>query len=771
MNCTNCGAEIKDGVKFCTNCGANLSQQTAQSEPEQEQTPTESMDVPATPEGAVPLQKRNTQRTIAIACGVLILLVVVFVGGLFLWKSLTPKELLLDADTIKDEAILNTLTVKYDKDGDGKLSEEELDEVQTLELDSGDDYSFLPFFKNLSSITVKSSDVTSLDLSENSNLKSADFSNASNITDIKLPDMITYDEVKLPDNENLKVSLPENSEYEVKYVPKKVEETTKNATIVTEQTIENAFKVTDLKVSRDGDTTTYNFIYDSTGRVSKTKSSYNSSNSTQTLTYDERNRLTNEKFNAGTYSYYNGNYPIEYKGENTVTKVKNETVEYADGKIEEKGSSDHIISRWKTDGAKTTSYVTHVGNNSYYQQHDYSIGENSKCMQETIYTYLVTGHTPDSDRIDQTSIVKITYAYDGDRLASASFDCGFVQNYEYDARGNLVKITSTGADTLNLNYTTASVTCSVKYAMVFGKKSQTPLSFIVLPGVNKRGLVNLGVDTRQIAVSNGFASNEFVGKFWWDEENIINNQVEASGNKKSAQQEETSSVGNVEVEEHTVNVSVPIDSTSSTAGQREDATWNYDLLTNPNGSKSIDKINSTIQNSIDKSVDKAEATSSVSSSGGVVMSRSLKIGYLNENVACFVDSNLWYGGGTHGSKIRGSILFNLKTGETIDFATYLGITQDELLSEVKQAVSLNLTNKPSDIDSKDKVVTAVKLEQSSSLDNGLDGLTKLAFNQAGVLYYMTEDYEIGSYALGVRNIVVKAENASDVGKNLSEIEG
>ena len=118
----------------------------------------------------------------------------------------------------------------------------------------------------------------------------------------------------------------------------------------------------------------------------------------------------------------------------------------------------------------------------------------------------------------------------------------------------------------------------------------------------------------------------------------------------------------------------------------------------------------------------------------------------------------------------GSVVFDLNTGEVIDVASYLGITQSELLSNVQQALSINLSNKPSDT-SAEKIVDAVKLEKDDPLGISLEGITKLGFSKNGVLYYTTAEYELGSYAAGTRAIVVGSENASDFGKNLSEIEG
>ena len=558
MNCTNCGAENKDGVKFCTNCGANLSQQTAQNEPEQEQTPTESMDIPATPEGPVPLQKRNTQRTIAIACGVLILLVVVFVGGLFLWKSSTPKELLLDADTIKDEAILNTLTVKYDKDGDGKLSEEELDEVQTLELDSGNDYSFLPFFKNLSSVTVKSSNVTSLDLSENNNLKSADFSNASNITDIKLPDMISYDEVKLPDNENLEVSFPENSEYEVKYVPKKVEETALNYgyefQYSFEQEVESSTVIRSFSESSFSELTanstkkTSILSYSNDGKIEGISERWNGVGLDTVFKFNADNQITNEVIKSVGYSSGSSNSnEASYEADGQVSALwQTGRIVYENKRIQFNANPnlEQLWNLWEFDGEHLSQFCSHAASNGPANaKHDYDWIDGS-LVQEKLTIF--NGNLNEKDNEEILSSDVIQYSYEGSLLKTAKYDSGFTQNFEYDNHGNLLKVTSSGKP--NSQYLYFTTKCDVEYTKVIAKKSEIPLSFISLPGLNNSHLVNTSTKTRKIAIGlNGFTGSEgwdfftqdFTGKFWWDEENIINNQVEAAKARQSLEASNT----------------------------------------------------------------------------------------------------------------------------------------------------------------------------------------------------------------------------------------
>ncbi len=552
MDCLACGAKLEENAKFCTNCGVKVLQEEAQDQLDSSCVLVDTDQVSsASSASAMPARKKSAKRTAILVCALILALVVVIVACLLLWQAFAPKELPLDENTIKDETLRNSLVMEYDNDNDNKLSEEELGNVQSLDIDSGDDLAFINMFWNLRILNVRSSDITTLDLSQNSNLRKADLSEAPNIADLKLPDLPTYDDIKLPDNDNLSVTLPGNSEYEVKYVPKKVEETTNSQHVVTEQAIEDANKVTQLKVTSTSainnytSSTLYDFTYDEKGRIDQTNSSFGTVSVTQNLTYDGENRLKNEQFNGPTYGtlgYYNGNHFIEYTDENIVTKAGDKTLSYSADMIEEKGSGESVISRWKIEGDKTTSFIKHVGNNAYYLKRDYQFNADSLCSQETVESYCVQGDGPDSTRVstDESSQIMngyITYSYDGSNLVKAVFDSGFEQNYEYDTHGNLCKISSTGVQ--NLKYLPVATSCSVEYAAVIAKKDQTPLSFIVLPGLDKKGLVNHATDTRQIAITSGFTTADFSGKFWWDDENIISNQVEAANAKNESNSSET----------------------------------------------------------------------------------------------------------------------------------------------------------------------------------------------------------------------------------------
>lgn len=88
---------------------------------------------------------------------------------------------------------------------------------------------------------------------------------------------------------------------------------------------------------------------------------------------------------------------------------------------------------------------------------------------------------------------------------------------------------------------------------MIGKKDQKPLNFLVLPGKELFGTFHESVEVRGITLvgikpTNSPFTQDFAGKFWWDEENIINAQVQAAreentsantNNTQSSQQDNT----------------------------------------------------------------------------------------------------------------------------------------------------------------------------------------------------------------------------------------
>lgn len=562
MKCANCGSELKVGARFCANCGTNVTMQTPQFTQFESQTPVAVATTEELSSGPV-LYKRNNQKTVAIACMIVIGIVVIALISLFIWKSSAPKELSLEADTIKDEALRNTLVVQYDKDGDGKLSEEELGEVQSLELDAGDEYDYIYMFWNLRSLTVKNSEIKSLDLSENSNLERADLREGESLVKVKLPSMKDYDNVVIPKNPDVDIDIPSNSEYEVKYVPKKVTESTINTsqygnsskTVTYTQDVQSATRVNSLIIQEQGMADqTFTYSYDNLGRVS-------SWGGTKDIIYDDNNQVKSEssQVNSPIYTTLNATYeddrdvlnlsvPSLTSGTSTELKQENGALSIVDSRTSNK------TGYWKFDGEKLSEATLHLGTNgACYTKWNYSWnGNRAESLKLTLLdndygsvSNLTSIEAYNSMNVGATE--NISFEYDGNNLVKATYSSGFEQFFTYDSHGNVVSVTSTGTPAgLIMDFTT---NCTIEYETVFVKKNSEALNFLTVPGQNDSGIFNNCSKVRGITLVGTVSlytafTQDFTGKFWWDEENVVNSQVEKAQLSKNAKSIENSTEDN-----------------------------------------------------------------------------------------------------------------------------------------------------------------------------------------------------------------------------------
>ena len=134
---------------------------------------------------------------------------------------------------------------------------------------------------------------------------------------------------------------------------------------------------------------------------------------------------------------------------------------------------------------------------------------------------------------------------------------------------------------------------------------------------------------------------------------------------------------------------------------------------------------------------------------------------MNNDIVCVHDAGYATGWGAHGFHFSQSQTYDLKTGEIIDPWTIFGMDEDEAISATEQAVKTYLASNPSDLLTpseategiSDRITnynTSYSLDQSSSAQT----FSPFVITNEG-LVYMTSDYELGSYAFGTRNILVK----------------
>ena len=515
--------------------------------------PTTTSTVPAPSAAAQPpanTSGTHALRNTVIVCSIVLLVVVAFVAGLCLSNKQSQNEITLDSQTIGDEPLLNTLKAEYDKDGDGKLTGEEIGHVENLDLNSGADYSFIYLFYNLKQVNVKNTEVSKLDFSKNTCLTRINCRDATNVREIYLPNLTDYSGVELPESTDLQVTFPDDSEYEMKYVPKRVEETTCTSntykpttkTKVYEQDVISLTKIASLKCYEDSKLSqdiTYN--YSNAGTIT-------SWGDTTNITYDENNRVSGETSKLMSVTAPTTRHAA-YAEDGSLTSVatEGEANRYSrsdDGQtltlLIDGASSGAIENYWKFDGSNLREYLCHIGNGSNYLKRSYDWADNVtnkekiEVLDSSSYSSSGGGsslNTPEPfNNMPTTSTDTATFVHNGHKLLEANYDSGFSQKFEYDANANLVKVTSSGAPSVNnVEFTTS---CTIEYARMIGKKDQKPLNFLVLPGKELQGTFHESVEVRGITLAgitsgNSPFSQDFAGKFWWDAETIINAQLQA----------------------------------------------------------------------------------------------------------------------------------------------------------------------------------------------------------------------------------------------------
>ena len=586
MYCNYCGKELPDNAKFCGFCGKKLVdaevEASGEEVPSTTTVPAPEADAPAAVEAfaltsatdatappvtitapapsATPAPvtaPKNTKRVVAVVCAAVIVLAIAIVATIFLMQAIAPKELPLNPKTVKDEALLETLQNEYDKDANGTLSAEELAAVQTLDLggagantsdneNTADIYNFIYLFYNLRSINVKSPSVTTIDLSKNTNLREANFKNAQNIKEIKLPDIPYYDDIKLPDKEDLDIIFPSGSEYEVKYVPKKIEGTKtaygKQESFTYEQDVESATKVNSVNQNKGQYFGPKKFNYDDSGKIASYEEDTYMGSYKVVLDYNDANQIVDETVSGGSLH----SSVIEYNDAGNASRIWNDySFEYDSNKITLTSDlePEAVFGEWRFEGETPNKFCAPaLSNGGIYVKHEYTqsggviVADNIKILNSSPEGKPETV-IHDFDQMPVLEEDSVTYEYENSKLKTLSYASGFVQSYEYDSRSNLVRVTSIGSATSH--YVQYINNCNIQYACVICKKKSEPLSFLTLSGITSPNTANMQIVARNIGVARNGASNwplmqDFKGKFWWDEDGVITNQLETTAAKKQA---------------------------------------------------------------------------------------------------------------------------------------------------------------------------------------------------------------------------------------------
>lgn len=225
------------------------------------------------------------------------------------------------------------------------------------------------------------------------------------------------------------------------------------------------------------------------------------------------------------------------------------------------------------------------------------------------------------------------------------------------------------------------------------------------------------------------------------------------------------------VETRSMDVSVPVDPYDA-PGKREAQKWYYPHIEASTQSDAVDKINAALEESMRTDVEKTNAAPDTAKDMGgaiafICQYRSITLTYIDNDIVCVRDQRYDTGWGPHGSTTVTGCAYSLETGDPIDPVSAFGLTPEQAKSAVADAITAYLATDPSDLLSTSAVVKditnmcLISPETGSGIDveNPLEGCSHFYIASEG-LVFATEDYQMGSYAYGRRELVVAPSDDS-----------
>lgn len=225
------------------------------------------------------------------------------------------------------------------------------------------------------------------------------------------------------------------------------------------------------------------------------------------------------------------------------------------------------------------------------------------------------------------------------------------------------------------------------------------------------------------------------------------------------------------VETRSMDVSVPVDPYDA-PGKREAQKWYYPHIEASAQSDAVDKINAALEESMRSDVEKTNAAPDAAEDmGGAIVFicqyRSITLTYIDNDIVCVRDQRYDTGWGPHGSTTVTGCAYSLETGGPIDPVSAFGLTPEQAKSAVADAITAYLATDPSDLLSTSAVVKDITnmclmspaTGSGIDVENPLEGCSHFYIASEG-LVFATEDYQMGSYAYGRRELVVAPSDDS-----------
>lgn len=199
-------------------------------------------------------------------------------------------------------------------------------------------------------------------------------------------------------------------------------------------------------------------------------------------------------------------------------------------------------------------------------------------------------------------------------------------------------------------------------------------------------------------------------------------------------------------------VSVPVPDASSDVTPRVDTDWTYLQFSKDGKPDGCKDLNAKLKESFDADVD---ATSSwrldLSGNGNgaaeVLQSRYDTMVSLDGSIACVFQERYYTAGGPHGWNKNAVVYYDLSKGTEVDADVALGIDKDTLAGLASDAIDAFVRANPG-------------ISDTGDVRDHLYEMDRYGRDKAGI-FFITRDYEMGTYADGSHVIYIKALNGDD----------
>ena len=199
-------------------------------------------------------------------------------------------------------------------------------------------------------------------------------------------------------------------------------------------------------------------------------------------------------------------------------------------------------------------------------------------------------------------------------------------------------------------------------------------------------------------------------------------------------------------------VSVPVPDASSDVALPVDTDWTYLQFSKDGKANGCKDLNAKLKESFDADVDATSSWRPDLSGNGNDTAEELQGRYdtmvsLDGSIACVFQERYYTAGGPHGWNENAAVYYDLSKGTEVDADVALGIDKDTLAGLASDAIDAFVRANPG-------------ISDTGDVRDHLYEMDRYGRDNAGI-FFITRDYEMGTYADGSHVIYIKALNGDD----------